>query len=194
MYMTANSDSFYFEPRKIGKLQFQKLFQNAAQNPDCAISGIVDFWSARQTYLLLYGGIIACGLDQNWEWITFPLSIINIDNNESRTAQFTQSFFVREFLVETTTFSIPLFVCTDNAAIMTAAFDGRFDTDTQIHRSGCTEDRLSTCITDSFKRGVISELDHFMDQLSFIETYYNTRQPKASQLPFSISTKSATRE
>ena len=33
-----------------------------------------------------------------------------------------------------------------------------------------------------------------MDQLSFIETYYNTRQAKASQLPFSIPTKSATRE
>ena len=33
-----------------------------------------------------------------------------------------------------------------------------------------------------------------MDQLSFIETYYNTRQAKASQLPFSIQTKSATRE
>ena len=38
------------------------------------------------------------------------------------------------------------------------------------------------------------ELDQFMDQLSFIETYYNTRQAKASQLPFSIPTKSTTRE
>ena len=101
-----------------------------AQNPDCAILGIVDFWSARQTYLLPYGGIIACGLDQNWKWITFPLSIINIDNNESHTAQFTHSFFVRKFLVESTTFSSPLFVCTNNAPTMTAAFDGRFDTDT----------------------------------------------------------------
>lgn len=64
-----------------------------AQDPECAISGIVDFWSARQTYLLPYGGIIACGLDQSWEWITFPLSIINIDNNESHTVQFTHSFF-----------------------------------------------------------------------------------------------------
>ena len=77
---------------------------------------------------------------------------------------------------------------------MTAAFDGRFDTATQIHRSGCTEYKLSTCITDSFKRGVISELDHFMDQLSFIETYYNTHQTKTSQLPLSIPTKSATHE
>ena len=155
-----------------------------AQNPECAISGIADFWSARQTYLLLYGGIIACGLDQNWQWITFPLFIINIDNNESHITQFTHSFFVREFLVESTTFSSPLFACTDNAATMTTAFDGCFDTDTQIYRSGCTEDRLSTCITDSFKRGVMFELDHFMDQLSFIETYYNTRQEKPSQLPF----------
>ena len=69
-----------------------------AQNPDCAISGIVDFWSARQTYLLPYGGIIACGIDQNWEWITFPLSIINIDNNESHTAQFAHSFLYVNFL------------------------------------------------------------------------------------------------
>ena len=141
-----------------------------------------------------YGGIIACGLDQNWEWITFPLSIINIDNNKSHIVQLTHSFFVHEFLVELTTFSSPLFVCTHNEATMTAAFDGLFDTDRQIHRFGCTEQRLSTCITDSFKRGVIFELDHFMDQLSFIETYYNTRQAKASQLPFSIPTKSATRE
>ena len=141
-----------------------------------------------------YGGIIACGLDQSWKWITFPLSIIDIDKNESHSAQFTHSFFVREFLVESTTFSSPLFVCTDNAATMKAAFDGRFDTDTEIIRSGCTEHRLSTCITDSFSRGVNFELDQFMDQLSFIETYYNTRQAKASQLPFSIPTKSTTRE
>ena len=33
-----------------------------------------------------------------------------------------------------------------------------------------------------------------MDQLSFVEAYYNTRQAKASQLPFSIPTKSTTRE
>ena len=155
---------------------------------------IIDFWSARQTYLLSYGGNIACGLDQNWEWISFPLSIIDIDNNESHTAQFTHGFFVCEFLAESTTFSSPLFVCTDNAATMKAAFDGRFDTDTAIHRSGCTEHRLSTCITDSFSRGVIYELDQFMDQLSFIETYFNTRQAKAPQLPFSIPKKSATRE
>ena len=141
-----------------------------------------------------YGGIIACGLDQNWQWITFPLSIIDIDKNESHTAQFTYSFFVQEFLVESTTFSSPLFVCTDNAATMKAAFDGRFDTDTEIIRSGCTEHRLPTCINDSFRRGVNFELDQFMDQLLFIETYYNTRQAKASQLPFSIPTKSTTRE
>ena len=148
---------------KLAKLQFQKLFQNMAQDPQCAVSGIVDFLSARQTYLLPYGGIIACGLDQSWEWITFPLSIIDIDKNESHTAQFTHSFFVREFLVESTTFSSPLFVCTDNAATMKAAFDGRFDTDTEIIRSGCTERRLSTCITDSFSRGVNFELHQFMD-------------------------------
>ena len=182
------------EQGKLAKLQFQQLFRNMAQDPECAISGIVDFWSARQTYLLPYGGIIACGLDQNWKWITFPLSLLNIDSNQSHTAQFTNSFFAREFLVESSTFSSPLFVCTDNAATMIAAFDGRFDTDTEIHRSGCTEHRLSTCITDSFSRGVISELDQFMDQVSFIETYYNTRQAKASKLPFSIPTKSATRE
>ncbi|KAH9503610.1 hypothetical protein Btru_066970 [Bulinus truncatus] len=182
------------EQGKLAKLQFKKLFQIMAQDSDCAISGIVDFWSARQTYLLPYGGIIACGLDHNWEWITFPLSLINIDGNQSHIAQCTHTFFEREFLVESTTFSNPLFVCTDNAATMIAAFNGRFDTDTEIRRSGCIEHMLSTCITDSFRRGVISELDQFMDQISFIETYYNTRQAKASQLPFSIPTKSATCE
>ena len=84
-------------------------------------------------------------------------------------------------------------MCTDDAATMTAAFDGRFDTNTEIHRSGCSEHRLSTCSTDSFSRGVISELDQFMDQLSFIATYCNTRQAKASQLSFARPTKSATR-
>ena len=34
---------------QLAKLQFQKLFPNMAQDPKCAISGIVDFWSARQT-------------------------------------------------------------------------------------------------------------------------------------------------
>ena len=48
---------------KLAKLQFQKLFQNMAQDPECAILGLVDFWSARQTYR----GIMAYGLDQSWE-------------------------------------------------------------------------------------------------------------------------------
>ena len=91
------------------------------------------------------------------------MSIIDIDNNESHTAQFTHSFFVREFLVESTTFSSPLFVCTDSAATMKAAFDGRFHTDADIIRSGCTEHRLPTCIIDSFSRGVNFELDQCMD-------------------------------
>lgn len=82
------------EQGKLAKQQFLKLFQHMAQDPECAISGIVDFWSARQKYLLPYGGIIACGLDQNWEWITFPLSLINIDSSQSHTAQFTQSLYV----------------------------------------------------------------------------------------------------
>ena len=77
---------------------------------------------------------------------------------------------------------------------MKAAFDGRFDIDTEINRSGCTEHRLSICITDSFSRGLNIELDQFMDQLSFIEVYYSSRQAKASQLHFSIPTKSTTRE
>ena len=59
---------------QLAKLQFQKLFQNMEQDPECAISGIAEFWSARQTYLLPYGGIFAYGLNQSWEWITFPLS------------------------------------------------------------------------------------------------------------------------
>ena len=86
----------------------------------------------------------------------FFLSIINIDNYESHTAQFTQ-FFVREFLADVTKFSSLLFL--RNTATTTAAFDGRFDTDTENHRSGSTEHRLLTCITDSFSRGVISELE-----------------------------------
>ena len=126
-----------------------------------------------------YEGIIACGLDQNWEWITFPLSLLLLS-------------YVQEFIVESTTFSSPLFVCTNNAATMKAAFDGSFDIDIEIIRSGCTEHRLSTCINDSFRRGVNFELNQFMDQLLFIETYYKTRQAKASQLPFSVPTKSKT--
>ena len=65
------------------------------------------------------------------------------------------SFFVHEFLVESTTFSSPLFVCTDNVATMRAAFEGGFDTNSETIRSGYTEHRLSTCNTVSFSRSVI---------------------------------------
>ena len=68
---------------QLAKLQFQKLFQNMAQDPQCTISGIVDFWSARQTYLMPYGGIIACGLDQNWKWITFPRTTYDMETNDN---------------------------------------------------------------------------------------------------------------
>ena len=68
--------------------------------------------------------------------------MIDIDENESHTAQLAYSFFVQEFFVESTTFSKPLFVCTDNAVTMKAAFEGWFDTDTEIIRSGCTEHTL----------------------------------------------------
>ena len=49
----------------------------------------------------------------------FSLSIINIDNNEFHTAHFTHSYFVCELFVESTTFSSPLFLFSDNAATMT---------------------------------------------------------------------------
>ena len=105
--------------------------------------------------------------------------------------QLTYSYFAKEFCVESTTFSSPLFVCTDNAATMIAAFDDRFDVDREvdIHRSGYVEHRLSICIVDSFNRGKISELDHSIDQISYIETYYNKHISKAANLPFAISTK-----
>ena len=81
-------------------------------------------------------------------------------------------------------------------ATMIAAFGGRFDVDREVNirKSSCVEHRLSTCIVDSFSSGKISELDHFMDQISYIEIYYNTHTSKAENLPFVIPTKSSTRE
>ena len=44
---------------QLAKFYLQKLFRNMAQDPQCAISGIIDFWLARQAYKLPYGGVIA---------------------------------------------------------------------------------------------------------------------------------------
>ena len=107
-----------------------------------------------------------------------------------------EHFFLWDFCVESTAFFSLLFMCADDAATMTAAFDGRFDADREvdIRRSGCVQHRLYPCIVDSFIRGKISELGHFMNQISYFKTYYNTHISKAVNLPFRIPTKSCTRE
>ena len=50
-----------------------------------------------------------------------------------------RTVILRDFCVESTAFSSASFVCTDDAATMTAAFDWRFDVDREvdIRRSGC---------------------------------------------------------
>ena len=85
------------------------------------------------------------GLDYvSWSLVNFP--------KDQLTAKFTNSYFAKEFYVESIKFSFPLFVCIDNAATMIAAFDGRFDVDREvdIRKSDRVEHRSSTCIVESF--------------------------------------------
>ena len=124
---------------------------------------IVHFWSARQKYLEPYRGVIARGLSQSWNWIEFRRSLENFPIDQQHTAQFKNSYFAKEFCVESIAFSSLLFGCIDNAATMIASFDGRFDVDSEVHirRSDCVEHRSSKCIVESFSRGKTSELNHF---------------------------------
>ena len=56
-----------------------------------------------------------------------------------------RTVILRDFCVESTKFSSPVFMRTDDATTMIVASDGRFHVDREVNigRSGCVEHRLS---------------------------------------------------
>ena len=178
---------------KSAEIGFVNRLKSFAFNEDCSVSGIIDFWSARQVYYRSYGAILATGIDSNWHWFSFPVSFFDIAHNQSHTAEFIFSQFDQNFC-SSNSFANPLFVCTDNAASMIAAFDGRFRNSTHIYRMPCVEHRLSTCINDSFKTGINKDVDFLWKRINAIETFYNSSSDKAASLKKAIPQKCVTRE
>ncbi len=84
------------EKGKAMKTFYLNLFLNMVNDSDCAMSGIVDYWTARQTFLQPYSGIIACGLNSSWEWGFFLLSLSKLDCEIAHTAKFTYDLFLKE--------------------------------------------------------------------------------------------------
>ena len=175
--------------------KLQSIFQTAKQRVDFGIAGIVDYWSARHTFLIPYGAVIICGLDAKFNWFRFPIKLENL-GKAKKDACYTFEFVLNSVLGDKgSSFINPFFICSDNEAKMKAAFDGRF-CDEKLNfagRVGCVEHALSTCISDVFEKEAHADLSDFINQLSTIETFYNKRQGLASDLPIAIPEKSTTR-
>ena len=96
-------------------LQLQALFSLFSSDNSCGVSVIVDFWSGRHQHRQSYGGIIACGLTQDWKWFSFPILLSELPPCSHEGA------FTFNLLCDTVApqhFVHPLFVCTDNEAKM----------------------------------------------------------------------------
>ena len=165
---------------------------------DCCVSGIMDFWSGRHQQRVGYGGIIACGLTEEWKWFQFPLRLENLDD-VSHDSEFTYKMFEEAFCLEMKP-RYPFFVTTDNENKMKAAFDGRWETADHNFggRIGCSEHALSTCLTyvlDAEPKGhcKLELKDQLMDKINIIENFYNRRDDKAKKLKRAIPEKSTTR-
>ncbi|KAI6658810.1 hypothetical protein LOD99_15135 [Oopsacas minuta] len=86
----------------------------------------MDFCFGRHQQRVGYGGIIACGLTDEWEWFQFPLRLENLDEIPHY-PEFTFKIFDEAFCSDLKP-RYPIFVTTDNENKMKAAFDGRWDT------------------------------------------------------------------
>ena len=182
---------------QLGKESHAKLlsiFDTAKQRADIGLAGIIDYWSARHTYLIPYGAVVVCGLDDDFNWSNFPIKLENF-GKEKKDACHTFDFVLNSVLGDKNGFLNPFFICTDNEAKMKAAFDGRY-CDERVNfagRVGCVEHDLSTCISDVFSKEAQVDLRFVIDQLSTIETFYNKRPGLARDLPLTIPEKSTTR-
>ena len=54
------------------------MFDTAKQRADFGLAGIIDYWSARHTYLISYCAVVVCGLDDNFNWFNFPIKLENL--------------------------------------------------------------------------------------------------------------------
>lgn len=172
-------------------LQLQALFSLFSSDNSCGVSVIVDFWSGRHQHRQSYGGIIACGLTQDWKWFSFPILLSELAPCSHDGA------FTFNLLCDTVApqhFVHPLFVCTDNEAKMCAAFDGRHLSTVNFGgRIGCVEHALSTCVKDVFEKSPAAALEALLSQLTAVENFYGTRDDRAKRLARSIPEKCVTR-
>ena len=182
------------ERGKDSQMKLQMIFDAAVQRADFGVAGIVDHWSARHTYLVPYGALVVCGMDNNFNWFHFPLRVESM-GSEKKDAYHTFEFVRNSITGKKNTFANPFFICSDNEPKMKAAFDGRFDDPGGFSlegRVGCVEHALSICINDVFEKDSQCDLNKFISQISLIETFYNKRPGLANKLPVSIPEKSTT--
>lgn len=171
--------------------------QSESGETDSCVSGIMDFWSGRHRERVGYGGIIVCGLDDEWKWFQFPVRLENLED-VSHDSRFTYTMFEEAFLSQVSQ-NYPVFVTTDNENKMKAAFDGRWETEKHNFggRIGCIEHALSTCLThvlDAESKESNSELqEQLLSKMNTVENFYNRRDDKAKKLVKAIPQKSTTR-
>ena len=63
----------------------------AASRHDMETSCLSDYWSARHRCLTPYGGVIVCGVDENFEYFEFPLRLSTL-GDESKDSLFKFNF------------------------------------------------------------------------------------------------------
>lgn len=177
--------------------KLQHHFRNSLNDPDAGVSCMIDFWSGRHEHRLSYFAIVACGLDKDWRWFSYPLKICDLDD-VPHDASFT--FKILEECIKSPDdekqgeLSQPIFIVSDNEPKMVAAFDGRYPTTLNLGgRIGCTEHALSTCVKDVFEKSPPELLSGMLSNLTSVESFYNVRDQNAKRLKRAIPDKSTTR-
>ncbi len=163
------------EAGRLAEMKFKRVWEIHAANSKVGRACIVDFWSGRHAANVQYGGIVACGLDENWEWYSYPLTLSPLERGRHG-AEFTYSFL--KSTIGSFCFDLPVFVVTDNENKMIAAFDSRyFSTDENIAgRVGCTEHAFLVCLKDVLEKHPTPGVETLFNQLDVIETSFNGRE------------------
>ncbi len=105
------------------QLKLKKLFDISAQTKECAVSAVIDYWTGRHQLPVPYGGIMACVIDDQYEWHQFPICLTPLLDKTSKNAEFTFTLLAEAVGPEFEKFTDPFFVTSDNEAKMVAAFD-----------------------------------------------------------------------
>ena len=91
----------------------KSIFDTAKQRADISLAGIIDYCSARHTYLIPYGAVVVCGLDDDFSSFNFPLKLENLVK-EKKDACHTFDFVLNLVLGDKNGFLDPFFICSDN--------------------------------------------------------------------------------